>query len=287
MMRVLWAFLAPLAVSAATFTWDGSSDQFVSNKSNWTGNKAPSGNPGVVFGNSSQLNVQFDFGSGATTVVGDMTFLSSAGSYTIGTDGTGTLMVGNIDNQSTSLQTFDIPLEFQNKETVLAGGPVQFNQAVTTKTGNNQLTFTGSAEIIAGADNVFSGNIDLFLSGTTLNLSNTNQSFTSISISGDSVIDFGGSDAAINLDFLNVTNGTLIVRNWTGDPGDFQVSNTVDSGSLTNITFEGWDGATWDPVDGVTPTIVPEPNAYGFVLMLSSLTLWRWRREAYRKQLAA
>lgn len=269
-------------LGAATFTWDGSTDDLVSDKTNWSGNKAPSGNPDVVFGSSSQLDVTFDFGSGATTVVDDFTFLSSAGSYTISSDGTGVLQVGNVDNQSTSLQTFDIPLEFQNKETVLAGGPIQFNQAVTTKTGNNELTFTGDSEIIAGADDIFSGTIDLFLSGTTLNLSNTNQSFTSISISGDSVIDFGGSDATLNLDFLDVQGGTLIVKNWTGDPGDFQVSNTVDSTSLTNITFEGWGDATWNPGDGVTPGIIPEPGTYGALMAFFGLTLWRWRRQAYR-----
>ena len=265
-------------LGAATFTWDGSQDEFVSKKGNWSGNKAPSGNPDVIFGNSSQLNVQFDFGNGATTVVDDLTFLSSAGNYTISSDGTGVLRVGNVDNQSTSLQTFDIPLEFQNKETVLAGGPIQFNQAVTTKTGNSELTFTGSSEIIAGADNIFSGNIDLFLSGTTLNLSNTNQSFTSISVSGDSIIDFGGSSAALNLDFLDVQGGTLTVRNWTGDPGDFQVINNVDTNSLTNIIFEGWGDATWNPGDGVTPGIVPEPGSYGAFMTLFAVTLWRWRR---------
>lgn len=251
-------------------------------KGNWTGNKSPSGNPDVIFGNSSQLDVQFDFGNGASTVVDDLTFVSSAGSYTISSDGTGVLRVGNVDNQSTSLQTFDIPLEFQNKETVLAGGPIQFNQAVTTKTGNSELTFTGSSEIIAGADDIFSGNFDLFLSGTTLNLSNTNQSFTSISVSGDSIIDFGGSDATINLDFLSVEGGTLTVKNWTGDPGDFQVTNNVDSTSLTNIVFEGWGDATWNPGDGVTPGIIPEPGTYGAVMTLFFLTLWRWRRQAYR-----
>ena len=60
-----------------------------------------------------------------------------------------------------------------------------------------------------------------------------------------------------------MTSGTLTIRNWTGDPGDFYVTNTVDPTSVTNVTFEGWGGATWDPIDGVTPNVIPEPAHYG------------------------
>ncbi|MBT5901556.1 MAG: PEP-CTERM sorting domain-containing protein [Opitutaceae bacterium] len=280
MMRIRHTIflLAVSQLSGATFTWDGSTDSNVSEKSNWAGNKAPSGNPDLQFGSSSELTVYFDFGSGATTTVDDLTFTSAAGAYTISSDGSGVLSIGNVDNQSTPLQVFDIPLEFQNKETVLAGGPIQFNQAVTTKTGNNQLTFTGGSQITAGADNVFTGGIELILQDTTLDLSGTNQSFSGISISGDSVIDFGGSDAVIDLQFLEVLNGTLTIKNWTGDPGDFIVSDTVDSSSLGNITFEGWGDATWDPTTGVTPGIVPEPSAYGSILMALLSGTWLVRR---------
>jgi|GEM_PF-2549520 len=51
-----------------------------------------------------------------------MTFGTGAGTFTINGDGTGRLKIGNVDNQSTSLQTFDIELEFRHKETVLVGG---------------------------------------------------------------------------------------------------------------------------------------------------------------------
>lgn len=269
-------------LSAGTFTWDGSTDSNVSVKSNWAGNKAPGGNPDLQFGSSSELSVYFDFGNGATTTVDDLTFTAAAGSYTIESDGSGVLSIGNVDNQSTSLQIFDIPLEFQNKETVLAGGPIQFNQAVTTKTGNNQLTFTGGSSIIAGANNVFSGGIELILHDTILDLSGTDQSFAGISISGDSVIDFGGSDAVIDLQFLEVLNGTLTIKNWTGDPGDFIVSDSVDATSLGNITFEGWGDATWDSTDGVTPGIVPEPSTYGAILMALLSGTWLVRRRRFK-----
>jgi hypothetical protein len=179
-----------------------------------------------------------------------MTFTAAAGSFTITSDNTGTLKIGNVDNQSSNLQIFDLELEFQNKETVLAGGPVQFNQAVTTKTGNNQLTFSGGSQIIAGASNIFDSAIDLILNDTTLNMSNTTQSFSSISISGNSIIDFGGSDASLILENLFVSTGTLTIQNWTGEAGDFFVSNSVDASSVTNIIFEGWGDATGDPLMG-------------------------------------
>ena len=273
-------FLLSAAITlGATFTWDGSSSTLVSEKSNWTGNKAPSGNPDLVFNTSliSTTNVYFDYSGGATTVADDVTFTPSAGSFTLSSDGGATLKIGNIDNQSTDLQIFDLALEFQNKETVLAGGPVQFNQAISTKTGNNELTFTGNSEIIAGASNIFSAAIELNLDGTTLDLSDTSQSFSSITITGDSIIDFGGSSATISLGSLTVTAGTLTVQNWTGDPGDFAVTDAVDEASIGNISFDGWGDATWDSGDGVTPTPVPEPAHYGAVLT-GILLVWKLQR---------
>ncbi len=282
-MRARLLLFLPLVspLSAATFTWGVSTDSNVSVKSNWAGNRAPGGNPDLQFGSSSELNVYFDFGSGAATTVDDLTFTAAAGSFTIESDGSGVLSIGNVDNQSTSLQIFDISLEFQNKETVLAGGPIQFNQAVTTKTGNNQLTFTGGSSIIAGTDNVFTGGIKLVLQDTILDLSGIDQSFSGISVSGDSVIDFGGSDAVIDLQFLEVLNGSLTIKNWTGDPGAFLVTDSVDATSLGNITFEGWGDATWDPSDGVTPGIVPEPSTYGAILMGLVGGTWLIRRRRF------
>ncbi|MCC5023295.1 MAG: hypothetical protein J6386_11115 [Candidatus Synoicihabitans palmerolidicus] len=222
--------------------------------------------------------MNFDFANGATTVVGDVTFTASAGSFTIQSDSNGVLKIGDIDNQSTALQIFDLELEFQNKETVLAGGPVQFNQAITTKTGNTELTFSGNSEIIAGNNNIFDGSIDLFLNGTTLDLSDTTQFFSSISVSGDSIIDCGGASAALNLNILSVLGGTLTVKNWTGNPGDFAVSGAVDSTSLGNIIFEGWGDATWDPTSGVLPAVVPESSTCGGYLVMASLAFHAWRR---------
>ena len=83
-------------------------------------------------------------------------------------------------------------------------------------------------------------------------MSNTTQTFSSISVSGNSILDFGGTGGSINLDSLFVSNGTLTIQNWTGNPGDFFVSGTVDSTTVGNVIFEGWGDATWDPIDGVT-----------------------------------
>ena len=275
----MFCFIATLGSGA--FTWTGAADTDVSTKANWAGNKAPGKNADVIFSNGVATWVDWDFANGATSQIDDMTFTSSAGAYTINSDNTGVLKIGNVDNQSTNLQTFDIELEFQNKETVLAGGPVQFNQAISTKTGNNQLTFSGGSQIIAGASNIFDSAIELILSDTTLNMSGTTQSFSSITITGDSILDFGGSSASLNIGTLTVTAGTLTIQNWTGDPGDFLVTNTVGGSSIGNITFQGWGNATWDPVDGVTPGVVPEPAHYGSVLMglFSAFALFRRSRK--------
>lgn len=272
MNRLLSILIIPLSSSlllGTTLEWDGSSSVNVSDGANWTSNKAPKANSDLYFNTASAptLSVYFDYSSGATTAVGDINFGTSAGSYTLSSDGSAVLQVGNISNDSSATQVFDIAIEFQNKETVLAGSPIQFNQAVTTKTGNSELTFSGGSEIIAGADDVFGSGIDLFLDNTTLDLSNTTQNFSSITVSGDSVIDFGGSDAALSIFELTVITGTLTVVNWTGDPGDFFVDSEVDSTSISNIEFAGWGDSSWDPDFGVQPGIVPEPRIYGALLM--------------------
>ncbi len=283
MRRTIIKLLGLLGTSpllAVTFVWDGSESTLVSDDDNWFSGSAPSGNPNLEFnaGAPPNLTVYFDFGAGAITGVDDVNFGASAGAYTLTSDSTNQLQIGNITNNSGNLQIFDLELEFQNKETVLAGSAVQFNQAVTTKTGNTELTFSGSSEIIAGASNIFDSSINLFLNNTTLDLGNTTQSLTSITVTGDSVIDFGGAGAALTLFELNVIGGSLTVLNWTGDPGDFLVQSAVDSASLANITFDGWGDATWDSGTGVTPVIVPEPATYGAALISLMATFYALRR---------
>ncbi len=283
MNRLLSILVMPICSSVllgTTLSWDGSSSVNVSDTANWTSNSAPKANSDLYFDTATAptLSVYFDYGAGATTTVGDITFGTSAGSYTISSDGSAVLQVGNISNDSSATQVFNIAIEFQNKETVLAGSPIQFNQAVTTKTGNSELTFSGGSEIIAGADDVFGSGIDLFLDNTTLNLADTTQNFSSITVSGDSVIDFGGSSASLSLFELTVITGTLTVVNWTGDPGDFFVDSEVDSTSISNIEFVGWGDSTWDPDFGVQPGIVPEPRLYGALMMGLGALAYRIRK---------
>jgi hypothetical protein len=126
----------------------------------------------------------------------------------------------------------------------------------------------------------------LVLNGGTLNLGGYNSTFGSLSVTADSVIDFGTGGASI-LDILNsvsVASGAILtIDNWT-DTVDFFYSLYDPGVAIGQIVFSGYSptATNWNSFDTeITP--VPEPATYGAVLMLIGLSLglvaaWRSRR---------
>ena len=117
-----------------------------------------------------------------------------------------------------------------------------------------------------------------------------------LNITGNSVIDFAGSNI-LRVTSLNISAGvTLTIRNWQDATDYFYTSawagavfDTRNAAPMNQVVFDtnGVDPTTytasqtkWQGYDNqITP--VPEPSTYGALLMgagLAFLGLRRWRR---------
>jgi autotransporter-associated beta strand protein len=180
---------------------------------------------------------------------------SLAGSGTVAL-GTGTLTVGTNNLSTTFSGSF-------------AGG----DTGTFAKTGTGTLTLGAGMNLAAGT---------LVLHGGTLNLNGTNSTFGSLSVTADSVIDFGTGGASILniLNSLTITSGvTLTINDWTNGVDYFYAGTNPGATYLGQIAFSGYgaSSAQWQSFDKqITP--VPEPPACGAVLMGIGLLIGLWRR---------
>jgi fibronectin-binding autotransporter adhesin len=167
--------------------------------------------------------------------------------------------------------------------TLIAGGnntSTTFSGAFTAgDTGTFQKAGTGTLTFGAGMD--LSGGT-LVLSGGTLNLGGFDSTFGSLSVSANSILDFGTSGSSILniLNSLTVNSGvTLTIANWTDTVDYFYSLTNPGSTNLGRIVFSGFSGTDtkWQSFDNqITP--VPEPAAYGAMLLALSVLFAGWRR---------
>lgn len=167
---------------------------------------------------------------------------------------------------------------------------------LTLSSGNSTFDglFTGTGEIIIGAGATLTlgmdfsnANLNIRLDGGTLLLNGSDITIGALSVTGNSVIDFSaGSDSALQIASLafGSTSLELAVQNWT-DAADFfhsQAGYVQGAAPLDQVVFQGWDPADskWQAYDSqITP--VPEPSAYGALLVGAALAAgWWWRRRA-------
>ncbi|OHE87223.1 MAG: hypothetical protein A3G75_07205 [Verrucomicrobia bacterium RIFCSPLOWO2_12_FULL_64_8] len=154
-----------------------------------------------------------------------------------------------------------------------AGSFVGGDTGTFAKAGTGTLTFGAGMTLSAGS---------LVLSGGTLDLGGYSSSFGSLSVTADSILDFGaGSGSTLSvLNSLTINSGvTLTVRNWT-DAVDYFVS-LIDPGATTlgRIVFTGFSSTDtkWHSYDNqITP--VPEPSTYGIALLSICSLVVGWRR---------
>ena len=179
--------------------------------------------------------------------------LAGAGVVTLGS---GTLTVGANDASST-----------------FSGSFTSGDTGTFAKTGTGTLTFGAGMDLSGGT---------LVLNGGRLNLGGFNSTFGTLSVTADSILDFGtGGGSVLNvLSSLTVNSGvTLTIQNWTDAVDYFYSLTNPGATNLGRIVFSGFTGSDtkWLPYDNqVTP--VPEPSVYGALLMGAMLGLVGYRR---------
>ncbi len=215
-------------------------------------------------------------GSGTLTIAsgGDLTIDQIGGSLTSGTPSgafTGTLDVDGI--------------------LTLNGGTIGAADG-TGSTGTIELTANNTLNIAGNF--TFGGTLEL-ADNTTLNLVGSGTTFNvdTLRVTGDSVIDFAGTDfATLNIGTLEIDmGGTIYATNWNSFYDLWTATNftgaTLDASNSTTaqITFAGFtpSDTIWLTYDyGANEITVPEPSTYGALLMGTALAGYFWRRRKRR-----
>ncbi|MBL9218092.1 MAG: PEP-CTERM sorting domain-containing protein, partial [Opitutaceae bacterium] len=123
------------------------------------------------------------------------------------------------------------------------------------------------------------------LAAGTLSLSGITANIGTLTLTGNSTIDFAGA-SILNVTNLNLNGFTLSITNWA-DAADYffaaiwtgAVPGTTGVAPMNQVTFSGFAAGDtkWQSYDNqVTP--VPEPSTYGSLLLGVLTGLFAWRR---------
>jgi autotransporter-associated beta strand protein len=226
--------------------------------------------------------------SGATAInagtlaVGTNNALSSATAVTIGSGATFNLnnyadTVGSIAGSGTlNIGSGTLIAGANNTSTTFSGSFLDGAAGTFEKTGTGTLTFGAGMNYSTG---------NLVLNSGTLNLGGFTSTFSSLSVTANSTLDFSGT-SILNLSSLAVNSGvTLTITNWADTVDYFYSLVNPGSANLGRIVFTGFTAGDtkWQSFDHeVTP--VPEPSAYGAAFMLLGLSagVW-WRRHRHSR----
>ena len=265
-------------------------------------------------------------GNGATSITGVI-----AGTGGLTKEGSGSLTLSNA-NTFSGPTTISAGVLIANASNVFSNSTLvsvgtagtldlnEFSTSVASLSGSGTVDFGNSSVLtLSAGESVFSGsllgsgtlvvslgttftlgadidasNLNIILAGGTLKLNNYNASLGSLTITGNSIIDFAGADSTLNVGTLDVNSHTLSIQNWVDTLTYFYAQSFVDNTHNANgtapsnqVVFSGYSGAntSWKSWDNqVSP--VPEPSTYGFFLMGSTVIFMVIRRKHYRKNAA-
>ena len=157
--------------------------------------------------------------------------------------------------------------------TSVSGG-IGITTGTLTKDGAGALTLGAGVDLTNGS---------LVLSGGKFVLGAGTTTFSSLSVTANSILDFNSAgNSALNiLNSLSVSSSaTLTIQNWS-DAADYfyYLGTSANLTNLSRIVFNGFSGSDtkWLSFDHqITP--VPEPATYGAALLGLSTLLAGWRR---------
>ena len=242
-----------------------------SNK-NWT---TSSGGTASTTWWSSGANAIFSAGTNAT------------GSYTVTVSGTQNVSGITVQEGNPTLTGGTINFGDSSPDIRVASGrSLTFDSNLTSSSNNLRIgsTFYTGTTVLAN-DLSLAGTVTL--AGGTLRLGGGNYSFGSLNITGNSTIDFAGS-TTLDLTNFSISAGvTLTIQNWAAMADHFYASNwtgavydTMGSAPMNRITFNGFSAAEtgWDSYNNEIRPNVPEPSAYGALLLVALTAFFAWRR---------
>jgi len=243
-----------------------------SNK-NWT---TSSGGTSNTTWWSSGANAVFSAGSGAT------------GSYTVTVSGTQNVSGITVQEGAPTLTGGTINFSDSSPDIRVASGrTLTFDNNVTSSSGNLRIgSFFYTGTTVFSNDLSLAGTVTL--AGGTLRLSGSNYSFGSLNITGNSTIDFAGN-TTLDLTNFSISAGvTLTILNWTAMADHFFAANwagasydTMGSAPMNRVTFTGFTAAEtgWDSYNNEIRPNVPEPSAYGALLLGVLTVFFAWHRQ--------
>jgi len=248
-----------IATTTGSVTKDGSGTVVLSGTNNYTGGTN-------INGGTLQLGTNNAVANGAVAVASGATFNLNGYADTIGAlSGTGTLQLASgtlIAGSGGASSTF-------------AGSFAIGDTGTFEKTGSGTLTLGSSINFGSGS---------LVLAGGELSLGGFTSTFSSLTVTGNSTLDFAGT-SILNLSSVAVNSGvTLTISNWSDTIDYFFSQVNPGSANLGRIVFTGFTGPdtkwlTWD--NEISP--VPEPADYGAVLIGFSLLAAFWCRVRARR----
>lgn len=211
---------------------------------------------------------------------GNVNFTGGINSGSITLNGTGTTTISGTGNVSTGAVTV-------NSGTLLLDHTA--NNGNGTPAINSSLTVNSGGTVIFGEDNQIPAWQTVTLNaGSSVYLNNTSQTFTNLVITGDTLIDFGGTDSQLNLtaysNGISIANGvTITIKNWDAAAGDV-FSGSNPGSNVVNVVYVDNNGTpyatgTWGG-NQITPGApVPEPASAGLLVLggLTGLALLRRR----------
>lgn len=241
-------------------------------------------------------------GSGSLTLSGANAFTGSLavseGSVVLGANNA---LTNSLAVSIASGATFDMAGRTDTIGSISGAGVLDFSSGSLTLTGastfSGSMTDAGTLTLASGSTLLLSSSIndaslDLVLAGGTLSLGAIGNTFGKLTVTGNSILDFGNATAtSLSLGNLELAAGvTLTVQNWANAADYFFAQGWVGSVQdvrgntpMNQIVFTGYSGnsTNWQSYDDqITP--VPEPSTYGAMLMSSALSLFGWR--AYRRR---
>jgi autotransporter-associated beta strand protein len=311
-------FLALTVTAWSQTVWDnGNGNNRWGTANNWNPNVVPGAATDVQFNatddNATVSNIELrgNFSANSITfnnVDDNFSIINGTGSRTLTlTSGDITRTAGSSGTQGLAMTT--LSLGGDSLMNIGGTGSLTISSVIAETGGARSLTKSGAGELILSAANTFSGGVtvsagtltlanasalgtgNVTLAGGTLKLSGVNVSVGSLSVTGNSTIDFAGV-STLNLTNFSISGGvTLNIINWVAASDFFYTTNwtgatkdVMGSAPMNQITFSGYTASVtgWDGWDNQIRPHVPEPSAYGALLFgaLAGLFAWRRRRRA-------